>query len=144
MFFITDLAASKISIKQTITGDVGNISTHLTCLFTIDMQFDLLYVAIVAKNKQGNFPTTNPIAIFTPGKPAKLFSSGEHLAERVTLTNITNESTNATLTFHTLLCEDENDYICTYNYIDDVIQTNTSNPTRMLVKGNSLFNFFDE
>ncbi|CAC5425226.1 unnamed protein product [Mytilus coruscus] len=66
-------------------------------------------------------------------------SSGLYLLGRVTLTNITNASTNATLIFHILKCKDEMDYICKYNYydIDDAVKYEESETTRILVKASS-------
>ncbi|CAC5388973.1 ALCAM [Mytilus coruscus] len=58
-----------------------------------------------------DFDDVKPIAILQPNEPARLITSGNYLNGRVTLTNIKNTSTNATLTFHELKCEDERDYV---------------------------------
>ncbi|CAC5411551.1 CADM3 [Mytilus coruscus] len=62
--------------------------------------------------------------------------SGDYLSGRVTLTNITKVSSTATLRFDNLECEDEKDYICTFNYVNEfgVIFIDESEPTRILVK----------
>ncbi|CAC5393405.1 unnamed protein product [Mytilus coruscus] len=82
-----------------------------------------------------------PIAIFKPDRAAKLHSSGEYLSGRVTLTNITNKSTSATLKFHKLKCIDEKDYICKYYVIDmdGAVSTAKSETTSILVIGNDVF-----
>lgn len=92
---------------------------------------------ITAKNRTEDFDDKKPIAIFKPGKAAKLHSSGEYLSDRVTLTNITNTSTNLTLKFRKLKCIDEKDYICKYYVIDmdGAVSTARSETTRILVKG---------
>ncbi|CAC5425227.1 unnamed protein product [Mytilus coruscus] len=63
-------------------------------------------------------------------------ASGEYLFGRVTLTNITNTSTNATLTFHILKCKDEMDYMCVCNYFDTTgaVRHKESESTRIVVK----------
>ncbi|CAG2250201.1 unnamed protein product [Mytilus edulis] len=60
-----------------------------------------------------------------------------YLSSRVTLTNITNTSTNATLTFHVLKFTDEKDYMCKlfYNDMFAVLKIRESEATRISVKG---------
>ncbi|VDI79192.1 Hypothetical predicted protein, partial [Mytilus galloprovincialis] len=77
-----------------------------------------------------------PVAVFPPDRVAILTQSGDYLSGRVTLTNITKVSTTATLRFDNLECEDEKDYICSFNYVNDfgVIYHDESEPTRIFVK----------
>ncbi|CAC5386255.1 unnamed protein product [Mytilus coruscus] len=76
-----------------------------------------------------------PVAIFSPDMAAMLLPSYDNLSGRVTLTNITKVSTNATMTFDNLECEDEKDYICTFNYVNvlGVVLIKKSEPTRIIV-----------
>ncbi|CAC5411552.1 unnamed protein product [Mytilus coruscus] len=92
--------------------------THLTCSFIKDINQNFINVDIIARNKNGIFLQKEAVAIFPPAKVAFLTPSGDYLSGRVTLTNITKVSTTATLRFNNLECEDEKDYICTFNYVD--------------------------
>ncbi|CAC5425224.1 unnamed protein product [Mytilus coruscus] len=131
-----NIVAVNININHDITGYVGKNNTHITCSFVKDNNKNLINVAIIARNKYGIFIISKPVAVFPPEKTAILPPSGDYLSGRVTLTNITKVSTTATLRFNNLKCEDEKDYICTFNYIDDfgVVITDESEPTRILVK----------
>ncbi|CAC5411553.1 CADM3 [Mytilus coruscus] len=113
-----NILAVNISINQNITGLVGKNDTHLTCSFIKDINQTFINVAIIARNKNGIFLQKEAVAIFPPDKVALLPPSGDYLSGRVTLTNITKVSTTATLRFDNLKCEDEKDYICTFNYVD--------------------------
>lgn len=102
-------------------------------------------VELFAKNKTDEFDDVRPIAIFRLDEPAKLISTGKYLNGRVTLTNITSTSTNATLTFHILKCEDEKDYVCKYYYSDmdgATLPTEMSPPTRLSVHGKDDFTIY--
>lgn len=131
-----NILAVNISINQNITGIVCKNGTDLTCSFIKDNNQSFVNVAIIARNKNGIFLKNEPVAIFPPNKVAILPPSGDYLSGRVTLTNITKVSTNATMTFHNLQCGDETDYMCTFNYINEVgvVIIDESEPTRILVK----------
>ncbi|XP_052075617.1 uncharacterized protein LOC127713055 isoform X2 [Mytilus californianus] len=130
---LTGTLAAKVSINQNITGLLGSNDTHLTCSFFLEKGEQMLSVQINAKNITEDFDNvTMPIAIFIPWKTAKLLPLGTYLSSRVTLTNITTTSTNATMTFHKLKCTDEKDYMCKLYYNDN--DSDTSNVTRILVK----------
>ncbi|CAC5425220.1 CADM3 [Mytilus coruscus] len=129
--------AEKVSIDQNITGLIGNNDIPLTCSFIIEAWENMTRVELFAKNKTDEFIDVKPIAIFKPNEPAKLISAGSYLSGRVTLTNITSTSTNATLTFHVLKCEDEKDYMCKCYYTDmegASLPTEKSPPTRISVQ----------
>ncbi|CAG2222379.1 UBC7 [Mytilus edulis] len=129
--------AVKVFINQNITGLLGNTDTHLTCSFFPEKGEQIITLQILAKNITEDFDEKeNIIAVFKPKKSAKLNALGEYLVGRVTLTNITNTSNNATLKFHILKCEDNKDYICKlyYNDMEDAIQNVKSDATRILVK----------
>ncbi|CAC5386237.1 unnamed protein product [Mytilus coruscus] len=110
--------ASNVSINQDINGLLGKNDTHLTCSCIQEKEVRLLSIEIIVKNVTEDFDDKKPIAIFKPGRAAKLHSSGEYLSGRVTLTNITNKSNTAALKFLILRCIDEKDYICKYYVID--------------------------
>ncbi|CAC5425222.1 unnamed protein product [Mytilus coruscus] len=129
--------AAKVSISQNITGLIGNIDIPLTCSFTNDANEKTTKVELFAKNKTDDFDDVRPIAIFELDKPGRLITSGNYLKGRVTLTNITSTSTNATLTFHVLKCEDERDYMCQCEYNDNdgaSLPKEKSPPTRISVQ----------
>lgn len=130
--------AANIFITQNITGLLGNKDIHLTCSFFPENGEQILSVQIIAKNITGDFDEKkNIIAIFKHGKAAMLHRSGRYLDGRVTLTNITNSSHNATLKFHILELIDEKDYMCNWFYSDmDATMHNVkSAATRISVKG---------
>lgn len=128
----------KISINENITGFIGKNDIPLTCSFIKEANEHLLSITIIAKNKTENvFDDRRPIVIFTPNTPVNLHSSGNYLKDRVTLTNITSMSTNATLTFNVLRCEDGKDYMCSCFYIDQYNNklSEWSESTRISVQG---------
>lgn len=115
-WFAAGSLAAKVYISQNITGLLGNNYIQLTCSL-INAEFERTSsVQFFIKNKTDEFDLTQPIAVFEPSKPSELLSPGNYLNGRVTLTNITELSTNATLIFYVLKCEDEKDYMCTFNY----------------------------
>lgn len=108
------------------------------CSFSNKAYEQIVVVQFFAKNKTEDFDLKKPIAIFKPDYPAKLLSAGNYLYGRVTLTNMTRTSTNATLTFHVLKCEDEMDYMCTFYYKDiygAYFSAEKSPPTRISIQG---------
>lgn len=110
----------------------------MTCSFLIKKGEKILSVEIVAKNITEDFEDKKQsITIFKPGKAAKLSTAGQYLFHRVMLKNITTTSTSATMTFQTLECIDEKDYMCVlfYNNIEDGISRLESGATRILVQG---------
>lgn len=132
--------AGKVFITQNITGLIGNNDTQMTCSCISEAGEQISIVQIYGKNKTQEFDDINkPIAIFIPYQPGKLHSSGNYLKGRVTLTNITTMSTNATITFNELKCEDEKDYMCKCSYEDfegvSINGDEKSAPTRVSVKG---------
>lgn len=88
------------------------------------------------KNITDDFNDNTPTAIFEPEKAAKLLQSRTYLSCRVTLTNIINISTNASLKFQKLKCIDEKEYMCRFFYYDMVklISLQESEATRISVK----------
>ncbi|CAC5411554.1 unnamed protein product [Mytilus coruscus] len=138
--FAAGSLAAKVSISQNITELIGNNDIPLTCSFTNNADEEISKVEFFAKNKTDEFDHVKPIALFIPDKPARLILSGNNLIGRVTLTNITRESTNATLTLHELKCEDEREYMCQcyYNDIEDVsLPPEKSPPTRISIQATS-------
>lgn len=130
--------AVKVSINQNITGLLGNKDTNLTCSFFPENGKQIFSVQIIAKKITEDFGEEKDIiAIFKHGKAAKLHRSGEYLDGRVTLTNITNSSHNATLKFHKLELIDEKDYMCNWFYSDmeGIMHNVKSEATRISVKG---------
>lgn len=128
--------AAKVSINQNITGLLGNKDTHLTCSFFLEKGEQIFSVHLFAKKITEDFDDNNHIAIFEPEKAARILQPGNYLSRRVTLTNITNISTNATLLFHVLQYTDEKDYMCKFLYYDmvKVIRIRDSDITRISVK----------
>lgn len=110
-------------------GLLGNKDNHLTCSFILEKGEQIVSLLINAKNITEDFDDKYPIVIFKPVKAARLLRLGMYLFGRVTITNITNISTNATLTFNELKCTDEKNYMCKIFYYDKakVITTQESN-----------------
>lgn len=136
--------AANVFINQNITGLVGNADTDLTCSFFLESDEMINSVQIIAKNITEEVDVENPIAIFRPNIMTKLHPLGEYLFGRVTLTNITDKSTNASLTFHMLERIDENSYMCKcyYNDINGEIKYAKSDATRILVKSEDFSLYF--
>ncbi|CAC5425228.1 CADM3 [Mytilus coruscus] len=130
------ILAVKVSITQNFTGFVGKKDTLLTCSFILEKDQSLITVAIIANRGTDNFNYENPIAVF---KPETVTKPEDYLLGRVTLSNITQLSTNATLRFHELECIDEKDYMCTCNYLDRkyVVLKQDSDPTRISIAATS-------
>ncbi|CAC5388975.1 unnamed protein product [Mytilus coruscus] len=128
--------AAKVSLNQNITGLLGNTDTNLTCSFFLEKGEQILNLQIFSKNLTENFDDKPPIVIFEPEKAAKLLTPGTYLSGRVTLTNITDMSINATLTFHMLKRIDEKYYMCKcyYKNNDRIISDVRSEKSRILVK----------
>ncbi|CAC5388970.1 unnamed protein product [Mytilus coruscus] len=136
MFVDEGTLAANVSINPNITELLGNKDTDLTCSFFLDKNENIFNVELFAKDISKDFHDKKPIAIFKPDNAAKLHTSGNYLLGRVTLTNITHASTNATLQFHELKYIDEKDYMCKCNVRDtegahSVVKSAT---TRILVK----------
>ncbi|CAC5385987.1 unnamed protein product [Mytilus coruscus] len=131
--------SAKVSISQNITGLIGNNDISLTCSFINEPLEQIVRVQFFTKNKTDEFDLRKPTAIFELDKPAKLLLSGNYLNGRVTMTNITSTSTNATLTFHVLKCEDEKDYICQCYHVKEgaYLLPERSPPTRISVQATS-------
>ncbi|CAC5385988.1 unnamed protein product [Mytilus coruscus] len=129
--------AAKVSINQNITGLIGDKDIPLTCSFINEPLEQIVRIQFFAKNKTDEFNLKKPIAIFEPDKPAKLLLSGNYLNGRVTMTNITSTSTNTTMTFHVLKCDDEKDYICQCYHVKEgaYLLPEKSPPTRISVQG---------
>lgn len=92
---------------------------------------------ILAKNTTEDFDDKMLIAKFKPDEAANLRTLGKYLSGRVTLTNITTTSTNATLMFNVLKCTDEKDYICLfyYNNVEGDLTRKKSDVARILIQG---------
>ncbi|VDI84263.1 Hypothetical predicted protein [Mytilus galloprovincialis] len=130
-------AKVKVSISPNITGLLGNNDISLTCSFTNEAVGLIVRVQFFAKNKTDEFDFTKPIAKFEPDKPARLLLSGIYLNSRVTLTDLKSTSTNATLTFLELKCDDEKDYMCQCVYDNGAFFLESSPPTRISVEATS-------
>ncbi|CAG2206803.1 unnamed protein product [Mytilus edulis] len=118
-------------MNQNTTGLLGSNNTHLTCSFFLEKDEQILSVQFNAKNITEDFDDGYIIATFKPEKAARTY-----LSDRVTLTNMTNTSTNATLTFNELKFTDEKDYKCKIFYYDKVkdFKLRESEATRISVK----------
>lgn len=99
---VAGILATKVSINQNIAEFVGNKNTQLTCSFFFRKGKKIYSVQINGKNLTEDFDNKKPVAVFKPEEATRIHTSAEYLLGRVTLTNISTTSPNASLTFSTL------------------------------------------
>jgi len=104
-----------IEINTNVTATIGDTNVELWCSYVKDGGDTIDFIQMEARNKTSEeylqiakfyLPEFNPQAVLT----------GEYLTGRVSLTNPTNESRKAILTFNKIQCVDDTDYICVVSY----------------------------
>ena len=107
--------ALQSNINKNVTATIGETNVELWCSYIKDDGGYISNIYMKARNKSSE--EYLQIAIFYPpelNRNATL--TGEYLTDRVSLTNPTDESSKAILTFNKIQCVDDTDYICGISY----------------------------
>jgi hypothetical protein len=107
--------ALQSNINTNVTATIGEPNVELWCSYIKDDGDYISDIYMKARNKSNE--EYLQIAIFYPpefNRNATL--KGEYLTDRVSLTNPTDESSKAILTFNKIQCVDDTDYICGISY----------------------------
>lgn len=125
-----------VDMNDNFTATVGEVG-EINCSFSKENLETIFTVGLHIRNKTTN--TFVPIVTFRPGISVVFTPSGEYLRHRVTVTNITQESTEATLIFNQLSCIDQTQYLCVVAYLntDNAFDSDRSLPTTINVTGKS-------
>lgn len=99
-----------------ITAVIDERGIEIKCLYTKENVKTIFTVGLFARSKT-NHNEFFTIVTFFPDEATVINSSGEFLRGRVTMTNITQESTEATLIFKQIKCTDQNQYRCKVFYL---------------------------
>jgi hypothetical protein len=107
--------ALQIKINTNVTATIGDSNVELWCSYIKDGGENLFYIQMEVKNKtsEGDLKIAT---FYPPGGNSEADLAGEYLTGRVSLTNPTDESRKAILTFNKIQCVDDNDYICSILY----------------------------
>jgi hypothetical protein len=115
--------ALQIKINTNVTATIGDTNVELWCSYIKDGGDYIYYIKIEARNKTSEqyvqiaklYPLSN--------RDAQLVV--EYLTDRVSLTNPTNQSRKAILTFNKIQCVDDTDYICGIYYDTNGVDATT-------------------
>ena len=115
-YFVSSLGSEALQIKinTNVTATIGDTNVELWCSYIKDGGDYIYYIKIEARNKTSEqyvqiaklYPLSN--------RDAQLVV--EYLTDRVSLTNPTNQSRKAILTFNKIQCVDDTDYRCVISY----------------------------
>lgn len=120
-----------VAIEGSKGGLLGENGTEIRCVYTLG---DIIYVSFSTFNKSSL--TFEIIATYRPDRTPQLNTHGHHLNGRVTLTQITQSSTKAVMTFNKLMCIDDTFYRCQVIYFGSSgTQIITSNNISISVQG---------
>lgn len=106
-----------VYMNENITAGVNQSGIEMKCSYTKENVKTIFTVGLFARSKTtlSDFFT---IVTFLPDKATVINPSGEYLSNRVTMTNITQESTEASLIFKQIKCTDKNQYRCKVTYLN--------------------------
>jgi hypothetical protein len=126
--------ALQIKINTNVTATIGDTNVELWCSYIKDGGDYIFYIQMKARNKTSE--EYLQIAKFYPPESNRdAVLKGEYLNDRVSLTNPTDESSKAILTFNTIQCVDDADYICSISYEKNgKITTKYSSSTSITVR----------
>ena len=100
--------ALQIKINTNVTATIGDTNVELWCSYTKDVGENFFYIKMEARNKTSE--ETLQIATFYPPEfNREADMTGKYMTGRVSLTNPTNESRRAILTFNKIQCVDDTD-----------------------------------
>ena len=107
--------ALQIKINTNVTATIGDTNVELWCSYTKDVGENFFYIKMEARNKTSE-ETLQIATCYPPEFNREADMTGKYLTGRVSLTNPTNESRRAILTFNKIQCVDDTDYICSISY----------------------------
>lgn len=126
----SEIAALQVYMNN-ITATIPINNEILSCSYMQDRN-EILSIGIMAYNKSTN--AFQHIAGYRPSQSAELLTNGAYLNGRVTLSNITQRSTQATIVFNEIRCVDETLYKCTITYLNTALKLQkTESPESFLI-----------
>lgn len=138
-FYLTGIHTFSVVMRGSEEGLLGSNGTEIKCSYTNENTSQILSVSFMAFKNNISF---EQIALYNPNNLPKLTDQGQYLKGRVTLTTITESSTEAVLTFNKLMCIDDTFYQCKVIYQDSTgVQSPTSNSLGISVKGSWYYIF---
>ena len=133
-YFVSSLGseASQIKIITNVTATIGDTNVEWWCSYIEDDGDYNIYITMEARNKTSE--EYLQIATFYPSRSHDAVLTGKYLTGRVSLTNPTDESSKAILTFHKIQCVDDSDYVCSISFhTKGKLQTKSTNSTSITV-----------
>ena len=134
-YFVSFLGseASQIEINTNVTATIGDTNVELWCSYIKDGGDSFFYIKMEARNKTSQ-KYVHVATCYPPERNKEAVLTGEYLTGRVSLTNPTNESRKAILTFNKIQCVDDTDYICNISYdTNGIIHTKYTSFTSITV-----------
>ena len=122
--------ALQIKINTNVTATIGDTNVELWCSYIKDGGDHIFYMNMQARNKTSE-EYFQIVAFYPPESKSEL--TGEYLTGRVSLTNPTDESSKAILTFNKIQCVDDTDYICSITYRNVIIHMKYTSSTSITV-----------
>ena len=125
-YFVSSLGseALQIEINTNVTAAIGDTNVELWCSYIKDGGDTIYYIKMEARNKTSE-KYVHLATFYPPGNNKEAVLKGEYLTGRVSLTNPTDESSEAILTFNKIQCVDDTHYNCSISY-----DINGMNPTK--------------
>ncbi|XP_063398437.1 uncharacterized protein LOC134683209 isoform X2 [Mytilus trossulus] len=116
---IHDVYSITVRINQNISGVIDESGTQIKCSFTRHNVIKIFAIEFKAENE-------TVVTILPDDKP-RFTTKGQYLEDRVTVMNISKDSTEAILTFIYLTCTDQTNYSCSVLYLDQNSKTERRN-----------------
>jgi hypothetical protein len=107
--------ALQIKINTNVTATIGDTNVKLWCSYIKDDGDYIHLINMEARDKTSE-ETFQIVTFYLPEHNREATLTGKYLTGRVSLTNPTNESRRAILTFNKIQCVDDTDYICSISY----------------------------
>ena len=107
--------ALHIKINTNVTATIGDTNVELWCFYIKDDADYIYSIKMEARNKTSE-EYLQIATFFPPEHNREAILTGEYLTGRVSLTNPTDESSKAILTFHKIQCVDDTDYLCSISF----------------------------
>ena len=107
--------ALQSNINTNVTATIGETNVELWCSYIKDNGDYISNIYMKARNKSSE-EYLQIATFYPPERNCNATLTGEYLTDRVSLTNPTDESSKAILTFNKIQCVDDTDYICGISY----------------------------
>lgn len=128
-----------VYMNENIIAVSGEGGIEMKCSYSKDKVETIFTVTISSRNKTTNGDFVS-IVTFQPDKATVINHAGENLRDRIAMTNITQESTEALFIFNEIKCSDQNQYRCKVVYLNTNSDTlsDMSLPTTINVTGKNM------